>query len=563
VSRYQSQRAKVKAQEKAIEAFVARARIDVAKALAEQTSHYMMALRKVQLARLDPSEVAKVAQEEKLDTETFMRWGRYLSAPRKIEHPFLKPWFAMMSTGGGSDEEARRLADEFQKLVLQVIAEKTAVIAANDNSRRNYKPDPDEDRAALPGDLMQFERFQYKQLLVEKVMDPHRFYVWLDVVQGEQASQDYEKKDGIYEYQFKTLALFFTADQRTTLNSMLARLKALEKDLPPEYPYLMAISDNPAPANLKLNIRGDLHALGDMVPRGLPAILASAGDDPSPFANGSGRLDLAEAIGRHPLAARVMVNRIWMHHFGRGIVATPSNFGMAGERPTHPELLDYLASRFIESHWSMKAMHREIMLSSTYQLSTEYVEAHDSADPDNQLFWRANLRRLDAEEIRDSLLLVSGAMDQSLGGAPLELSSAANIRRTVYSRIRRSVYVCTSGTGGLDRMLQLFDFPDPAVSVDQRSHTNVPLQGLFFLNSELVMKQAELLAKRLAASGDNDRDRIQKAYRLLFGRPAKEAEVQLGIDFLKDAQQNTPEGVPAWQQYAQALLTSNEFYYVN
>jgi cytochrome c553 len=559
VSRYKAQRAKVKAQEKAIEAFAARAKIDVARVLAEQTSRYMMAVRRVELHKLKP---AKVAEEEKLDTGTFLRWGRYLSTPRKIEHPFLRPWHSMMAMGGGSDEEAKRIADEFQKLVLDVIAEKTALTAVNDEMRRNYRPDPDEARAALPGDLTQFERFQYKQLLVEKVMDPHRFYIWLDVVQGEQGSQDYEKKDGIYEYDFKTLARFFTPEQRARLNTMLAQLRALEKELPPEYPYVMVISDNPAPANLKLNVRGNPHALGEVVARGLPGILANTTGEPAAFTKGSGRLELAQAIVRHPLAARVMVNRIWMHHFGRGIVGTPSNFGVGGERPTHPELLDYLAGRFIENHWSMKAMHREMMLSATYQLGTQFVEANESADPDNKLFWRGNRRRLDAEEIRDSLLFVSGALDQSLGGPPQELSSAANTRRTVYARIRRSVYACTSGTGGLDRTLQLFDFPDPSISVDQRGHTNVPLQGLFFLNSELVMRQADLLAKRLTGS-DDDRARIQQAYRLLFGRPAKESEVQLGIDFLQEAQRNSPADVSPWQQYAQVLLSSNSFYYVN
>src|SRR5207248_1617712 len=137
---------------------------------------------------------------------------------------------------------------------------------------------------------------------------------------------------------------------------------------------------------------------------------------------GSGRLEIAEAIVKHPLAARVIANRIWMRHFGRGIVATPSNFGTAGERPTHPELLDYLANRLIENRWSMKALHREIMLSAVYQLS---AHREDDSDPDNQWFARANVRRLDVESLRDSLLYVAGALDETLGGPPLELSSAA------------------------------------------------------------------------------------------------------------------------------------------
>ena len=197
---------------------------------------------------------------------------------------------------------------------------------------------------------------------------------------------------------------------------MMAVLKALQKDLPPEYPYLMTISDLPAPVNLKLNLRGDPHALGEEVPRGFPAILAGTGGEPAPFSKGSGRLELAEAIVRHPLSARVMVNRIWMHHFGRGIVATPSNFGVTGDRPTHPELLDYLAARFVENHWSIKALHREIMLSATYQLGAQYAEPNDAADPENKLLWRANLRRLEVEALRDSLLFVSGALDETIRG---------------------------------------------------------------------------------------------------------------------------------------------------
>src|SRR5262249_50476885 len=156
------------------------------------------------------------------------------------------------------------------------------------------------------------------------------------------------------------------------------------KDLQPEYPYAMVLSENSKPTDLALNIRGNPHALGEVVPRGLPRVLG--GD---PVQRGSGRLELAEAIVRHPLAARVMVNRIWMHHFGPRIVATESNSGVNAERPTHPELLDYLATRFIESGWSVKAMHREIMLSAAYQLAAESNAVNDAVDLGNTLLWRA------------------------------------------------------------------------------------------------------------------------------------------------------------------------------
>jgi hypothetical protein len=422
------------------------------------------------------------------------------------------------------------------------------LIAANEERKRNYKPDPAEDRALLPGDLMQFELFQFKQSIVQKVMQPARFYLWLDVVQGEQGSQDYARKDGIYEFEFQSLVRFFKPEMKTRLNAMLAELRALEKDLPPEYPYLMVLADNPAPVDLKLNIRGNPHLPGDTVPRALPGVLGG-----TPLTRGSGRLELAEAIVRHPLAARVMTNRVWMHHFGRGIVATPSNFGLTGDAPTHPELLDYLASRLVENRWSIKALHREIMLSAAYQLSAESSDANHSVDAENKYLWRANLRRLDAESLRDSLLFAAGVLDRRLGGPPEELANPASRRRTIYGRIRRPAFTCSSGTGGVDRMLQLFDFPDPTISGDHRTNTNVPLQGLFFLNSDLVMRAAAALAVRVGRASD-DATRVQQTYRLVFGRSPTAEESGLGLEFLQSG---------TLPQYTQVLLSSGAFLYVN
>jgi hypothetical protein len=192
------------------------------------------------------------------------------------------------------------------------------------------------------------------------------------------------------------------------------------------------------------------------------------------------------------------------------------------------------------------------MLSGAWQLSA--YRAGD-ADPDNKWFARANLRRLEVEPLRDSMLFVAGALDDTRGGPPVELSSPGNHRRTIYARIRRSVYVCNSGTGGLDRMLQLFDFPDPAASADHRSNTNVPLQGLFFLNCDFVMEQAHRVAARLANAGSDDAARIRNAYELLFSRPPKPAELQAGVDFLRSG--------GTWDEYCQTLLSSGAFYYVN
>jgi hypothetical protein len=594
VNAYQAQRKKVKAAEDTLQKFADASAIRVAESFAKQIPEYLMAVRKTVLT--DPKgDLDKVAQAEKLDPETFQRWFKYLTTAEKL-HPYLKGWDALMAKGGGADADARRIAEEFRDLVLKVIPEKLAVIKANQEMTHDYKPDPTEATVMLPGDLVQFELFQYKQLMVQKVMDTNHFYVWLDVVQGED-DQSYVKKDGIFEYKGEKLLKYLTKEEKDKLDALQGEVVALTKAMPPEYPYLMGLKDDSNVKNLKLNIRGNAHALGEEVPRGFPAILGKTDGDPLPFTKGSGRVELADAIVKHPLAARVMVNRLWMHHFGHGIVDTPSNFGVMGERPSHPELLDYLASRFIESGWSMKAMHREIMLSNAYQLAYEHSEANAAADPENRLVWRANFRRLEVEALRDSLLFTTGTLDERLGGPPQDLPRANNKKRTIYGRAARSPY----------SLLTLFDYPDPNITSEQREVTNVPLQGLFFMNSDLIQRQADSLLAKLGPE-DNATGRIQNAYKILYQREPSPKEIERGLAFLKKADElfkvaaaepqkaqaagsdgganarrrrrvvvaatAEDEDAPVapaypagkmtpWQAYAQALLSAGEFYYVN
>ncbi len=260
------------------------------------------------------------------------------------------------------------------------------------------------------------------------------------------------------------------------------------------------------PLDLKQALRGDPYNLGDPVPRHFLRVLSDG--PPVSLQTGSGRLELANAIAdpRNPLTARVMVNRIWQHHFGAGIVRTPSNFGQVGSRPSHPELLDYLAIKFVESGWSVKAIHREIMLSSVYALSSGNLAENETADPDNTLFWHANRQRLDVEAMRDSILSVSGKLDLTVGGPPFEWDKGID-RRTIYGKVSRIQ---------MERMLTLFDFPTPDMTSEQRPTTNVPPQRLFFLNSDLVTTAARDLAARLRREAPATRFASTMPYKLLY-----------------------------------------------
>ena len=310
--------------------------------------------------------------------------------------------------------------------------------------------------------------------------------------------------------------------------------------------------------DLQIYRAGDPTSLGAVAPRSFPAILP-AGKRTAFQPTGSGRLELARSLTApdNPLTARVSGNRVWAGHFGFGLVRTPSNFGALGERPTHPGLLDWLAVGLVENKWSLKWLHRTILLSSTYARAADFNEKNFSVDGDNRLLWRMNRRRLEVEPWRDAMLAVSGNLDLTFGGPSKNLDDANNRRRTLYGFVSRHK---------LNELLRLFDFPDPNITSDRRTSTTVPLQQLFVLNSGFMNKQAQALVKRLEKDvPDGGSERIRQAYRLLFARGPSASEVTIGEEFLKEvaASSEKNDKLSPWLQYALALLGSNEFTYID
>ncbi|MEZ6051318.1 MAG: DUF1553 domain-containing protein [Planctomycetaceae bacterium] len=375
--------------------------------------------------------------------------------------------------------------------------------------------------------------------------------------------------------------------QLGTLKDELAKLEAsvtsLKESRPPRPKYAMTVSDREAPADTKLAIRGDFRTPGDVVPRGF--LSAVHVPDASPVdPTHSGRMELAEWIAnpRNPLTARVMVNRIWHHLLGRGIVPTVDNFGMLGKPPTHPELLDYLALRFIEEGWSVKSMIRAIVLSRTYQLSSHVDEQHLTADPDNRLLWRATPRRLEAEAIRDAILAVSGQLDPArqdgstvtgLGDRlareiPTEQIQPANVHRSVYLPVVRDY---------IPEVFDLFDFPSPSLVTGQRAITNVPSQALYLRNSTFVAEQARHAAERLMTSPEatDDAGRVALAMQWALGRTPTAAESEAALQLVHEVQQAEtpasdettengadPKLVNGWSAWFLTLFTTAEFRYL-
>ena len=305
------------------------------------------------------------------------------------------------------------------------------------------------------------------------------------------------------------------------------------------------------PKDLHVFLRGNTETKGDLVKRRFLKVLAQ--NEPKSFTQGSGRLELAEAVAdpNNPLTARVIVNRVWSIFFGRGLVATPSNFGQLGSLPSHSELLDDLAVRFMENNWSIKWLVRELVLSSTYQQNSQIISRNELIDPANIYLWRMNRRRLSVEQWRDSILAASNNLDRR-GGESLDLTDAKNVRRTIYGRVSRKK---------LSDILIQFDYPDANVHSAKRSDTTTAIQKLFIINNSFMVEQAKGLAKRITGdSSATDLTHIQSTYALLYNRQPTRKETDLGLAFLRLPAEGK---LTRWEQYSHALLAANEMMFVD
>jgi hypothetical protein len=371
--------------------------------------------------------------------------------------------------------------------------------------------------------------------------------------------------------------LFYSPEVQKQLDALDEERNALEAATP-DLPKAMGVSEGDKIADVPIHLRGSHWTLGEEVPRRFPRVIAGENQAPIP-AGQSGRLQFAEWLAQpdHPLTARVMANRIWRWHFGRGIVPSTDNFGRLGEAPSNQALLDWLALRFVEQGWSMKQMHRTIMLSSTYQMSSKYDEHAFETDPDNALLWRASRRRLEAEGIRDAVTAVTGILDLTPGGTMLPFKDRQYVANTSkrggvdYDIPRRAVYIPVVRSS-MYEMFQAFDLPDPSTPNGDRNSTVVAPQALFMMNSPLVLKATRSMAEKLLAETNvDDSARIREVYERALGRPPGASDVDRALTFIaqidKAMEGREPDAakrrLSAWQSFCKALLSSNEFIYVN
>jgi hypothetical protein len=354
--------------------------------------------------------------------------------------------------------------------------------------------------------------------------------------------------------------------ERNTYNRQLSKVKAVESTHPGAPGRAMVLLDSAQPHEPVVFLRGQPGNRGPEVPRRFLQVLEHVGGQK--FTQGSGRLELAQAIAspKNPLTPRVIVNRIWQHHFGFGLVRTPSDFGSRGEPPTHPELLDYLAAEFMADGWSIKRLQRRIMLSATWQQSSDLVADDSMVDPENRLLWHMPRRRLDFEPLRDRLLVASAQLDSRIGGRSVKIHEEAT-RRALYAYVDRE---------DVPNLLASFDVPSPDASQASRSRTTVPQQALYFMNSAFVIRQAQVLADQ-TAQAVSSADRITGLYQKILARKPTEEELQLAQSFAASAlpskaseenvetsqEQNDSANLDVWVQLIQVLLASNEFAFID
>jgi hypothetical protein len=528
----------LEAREKKLTDFVRLKQSEVVQAAKTRAAEYLLA---AEAQRRQPSldDFMLLADGNDLNPTMIVRWQSYLARTRKESHPVWAPWhaFADLDTKDWP-AQAAMLATRF---------------AANADGKLNprvAKLFEGEPPAAL-GDVAK----RYGQLLndVEKrfqeskspLTDPHDEEL-LQVFHGPDAAPN------VPFTQFGELALLPDRPAQAKVQEFRKAVEQWRASGPDAPPRAMALEDAATPYEPRVFRRGNPNNVGEPVPRQFLALLT--GDRRQPFRDGSGRLELARAIASrdNPLTARVIVNRVWMHHFGQGLVRTPSDFGLRSEPPSHPELFDHLATWFMDNGWSLKKLHRLLVLSAAYQQSSDDRPDARRIDPENRLLWRANRRRLDFESTRDALLAVSGRLDRTVGGPSVKnILNPGSTRRTLYGFVDRL---------SVPGLYRTFDYPSPDTSSPQRDSTTVAPQALFFLNHPFVLDCARSVLRRPEVSGaKEDPARVERLYQCVFGRVPEAEELRRGLDFLA-GEKGTPA---AWERYTQALLLTNEFVFLD
>lgn len=491
-------------------------------------------------------EVAKYEQNEQeaknVRPHLVNKWKGFADREFKLEHPIWGPL-----------QETRTLGEE------EYAAQHEALLAKWTSDGSNLNPAVrDALAAAKPATLMAlvdtydellkpigqaYREAGFDRSFVDKLEEPRK-EIAQAVLHG---NSPLDLNDGDIR------AATFTSDHRTQ-KQIEGKIRAHEIDAPGAPPRAMAVTDRERVGKPVIFLRGDPGRRGDRVERQFLRVLDES--NPSPYTQGSGRLELAEDIvaDDNPLTARVIANRVWMGHFDRPLVLTPGDFGVRSDPPTHPLLLDHLASYLRKNGWSLKSLHKHIMLSATYQQSSEDRPGLRERDPENRLLWKMNRRRLTFEEMRDGMLAASGGLDDALGGRAVKiLEDPYPPRRTVYGFVDRQ---------DLPNLYRAFDYPSPDATSPERSKTSVPQQALYLLNSPFVARQAQRLTDRWKDQPEiSDQEKLAQLFRAVLQRSPKPEEEAMLLDYVHNSEQKGDWN--AWDNVAQVLLVSNEFMFVD
>jgi len=578
VTEYDKQKKTLEKKEEDLKKFLANASELYAQMLFSQSEEYMVGAWRVGSEK--KATVESIAEDAKLDPEVLGRWVRFLKK-KPDNYATLKPWQEMVDKGGSS-EEAHKLAKDFMAAVTEVSERYEKLTKENEGALAAVKDEKEPGDPLPNGKKRRLNNYQIDL----KSLNRADTLLWKDVfdqdvpeVNAEDIDiLDNRRKPGLLKLADGALERRLSADLRLHMTRLKTDIEAFKKSMPPQYPAIYGIGEAEQTSDLKVFIRGNPYSFGENAPRAFPSIYSEG--TPKIFTKGSGRLELAEEIVKQPMAARVIANRLWRWHLGRGIVETPSNFGMAGDKPSHPELLDFLASKFVSEGMSFKKFHKAVLMSKVYQLSATPVAANVAKDASNTLYWRANRVRLEAEGVWDLLLQTSGKLDLTSLGGPSEELTEKTLRRGVYAKVSRMYPADFQST---------FDLPAATISTEKRYVTNVPQQRLFFLNSTFVQNQAELIAQRVKTEPTPEAQ-VRKAFELVYQRAPTSDELAVAVPFVQKSPMTAPGGVLApapavagkdakggtgdkdapkalpdspLRSFCWALLSSNEFLFID